>query len=145
MGSTKNIYIGKVEYMKTEDIKKDLKDIPFNPPINSPIQYNDIFVSRLFLLKRTAFEYEDELRFIIVKDKVTKGKGITLNFGCENTELIYSIVLDPRMGDYTYDMLNGIFTEEYGFTPKEVAGKMKRRVLRSQLFMKPKQAILHLD
>lgn len=140
-----NIYIGKVEYMKTDDIKKDLKDIPFNPPIKSPLQYNDVFTARLFLLKRTAFEYEDELRFIIVKDKVTKEKGIVLNYGCDNTELIHSIVLDPRMGDYTYDMLKDIFIEEYGFTPKEVGGKIYNRVLRSQLFMKPKQATLHLD
>ena len=144
--STKfDIFIGKVEYMKTADIKKvELKDIPFDPPLK--VAWNTPeFAARLFLLKRTAFQYEDEIRIILLKKNKTQEAGIALKFTCDNTDLIRSIVLDPRLGDNTAEILSECFTEDYGFKPYNSGKTTVKRVLRSQLYTSLAQATLHLD
>lgn len=139
-----DIFIGKVEYMNTTDIKKELHKIPFNPPITTAINSND-FASRLFLLKRTAFSYEDELRIILVKKNKTQEKGIALNYSCGNTDLIRQIVIDPNLKDYTYSMLKEVFVSKYGFVPIVSASKKSPRVIKSQLYAPPKVATLKID
>lgn len=143
---TYKIFVGRAEYLKTSDIKKDLHDIPFEPAITPDVKLNsDAFASRLFLLKRIAFKYEDEIRIIIVKNNPTKEKGIKFQYNCENTDLIHQIVLDPNLGDSTSAMLKKVFAEEYGFTP--FVGKTHdiSRVLQSSLYVKQPVAELHLD
>lgn len=143
---TFKIYIGRAEYLKTSDIKKDLKEIPFDPAMAPDEKINsDTFASRLFLLKRVAFRYEDEIRIIIVKDTSTKENGIKFTYNCENTDLIHQIVLDPNLGDNTSKMLKKVFVNEYGFSP--FAGKFHdtARVLQSQLYAKQNVAELHID
>lgn len=139
------IFIGKVEYMKTSDIKKtELKNIPFNPPLKVSLNTPE-FAARLFMLKRIAFQYEDEIRIILIKKNKTQEEGIGLEYTCDNTELISSIVLDPRLGDNTADVLSKYFTEEVGFKPYNSGKTTVKRVLRSQLYTNPSQAVLHLD
>ena len=143
---TYEIFIGRAEYLKTNEIKRELKDIPFDPPIASNVKINSgIFASRLFLLKRIAFKYEDEIRIIIVKKNVTKEDGIKVYYECKNTELIHQIVIDPNLGENTYRLLKNVFIEEYGFAP--FSGKVKEtpRVLQSQLYAKQSVAELYLD
>lgn len=144
--STKyDIFIGRVEYMKTADIKKvELKDIPFVPPLKVALNSPE-FAARLFLLKRKAFQYEDEVRIILLKKNKTQEKGIEMEYTCDNTVLIRSIVLDPRLGDNTAEVLSKCFTEDYGFKPYNSGKNTIKRVLRSQLFASPAQATLHLD
>lgn len=144
--STKyDIFIGKVEYMKTADIKKiELKDIPFAPPLKVAMNSPE-FAARLFLLKRIAFQYEDEVRIILLKKNKTQEMGIEMEYTCDNTDLIRSIVLDPRLGDNTAEVLSKCFTEDYGFKPYNSGKTMVKRVLRSQLYANPAQATLHLD
>lgn len=138
------IYIGKVEYMKTDDIKKGLSAIPFNPSVNEPMN-SDVFAARLFLLKRIAYTYEDEIRIILVKKDATKENGIGIHYECSNTDLIRRIVLDPTLESYTYKMLKGLFEDKYGFTPL-IKGKTKyNRVILSQLYAKQKPAVLKLE
>lgn len=141
------IFIGKAEYLKTDDIKKaDLRSIPFNPTIPTDMKLNsDEFAARLFLLKRKAFAYEDEIRIIIVKDSATKEKGVGLRYDCENTDFVQRIVIDPSIGDYTYDMLKNLFINDYGFIPKDINGKVFNRVIRSQLYAQQPQAVLKID
>lgn len=140
-----DIFIGKVEYMKTADIKKiELRDIPFAPPLKVALNSYE-FAARLFLLKRIAFQYEDEVRIILLKKNKTQETGIEMEYTCDNTDLIRSIVLDPRLGDNTAEVLSKCFTEDYGFTPY-ISGKTTvKRVLRSQLYASPAKATLHLD
>lgn len=140
------IFIGRAEYLKTSDIEKDLRDIPFDPPLASSEKINtDKCASRLFLLKRIAFKYEDEIRIIVVKRNPTKESGIKMCYECENTDLIHQIVLDPNLEENTSNMLKKVFVDEYGFTP--FVGKIKgtSRVLLSQLYTKPAVAELHID
>lgn len=144
--NTYKIFIGKAEYLKTGEICKELRDIPFNPPISKGENLNtDKFAARLFLLKRKAYSYEDEIRIIIVKGNATKEDGIGINYKCENTDLIQRIVIDPRQGDYTVDMLKKIFINEYGFSSTIRNEKPFNRVLHSQLYAKQKRALLRID
>ena len=144
--STKyDIFIGKVEYMKTSDINKiELKDIPFDPPLKVALNSPE-FAARLFLLKRIAFQYEDEVRIILLKKNKTQETGIEMEYTCDNTDLIGSIVLDPRLGDNTAEVLSKCFEEDYGFKPYNSGKRTVKRVLRSQLYTSPAQANLHLD
>lgn len=143
---TYKIFIGKAEYLKTEDICKDLRKIPFIQPVGIDANLNtEMFAARLFLLKRIAYKYEDEIRIIIVKKNATKENGIAINYECENNELFHRIVLDPNIGDYTAEMLKSLFVSEYGFSPLNRNGKLFNRVLRSQLYAKQKQVTLALD
>lgn len=143
---TYQIYIGRAEYLRTSDIKKDLKDIPFNPAIAPDVKINsDKFASRLFMLKRIAFMYEDEIRIVIVKKKSTQENGIKVNYSCDNVSLIHQIILDPNLGENTSSLLKKAFVREYGFTP--FVGKVHNnpRVLQSQLYAKQSPAELHID
>lgn len=143
---TYEIFIGKAEYLQTSEIKKDLRAIPFNPAIPPDEKLNtNEFASRLFLLKRVAYKYEDEIRVIIVKKNPTKESGIKVNYKCDNTDLIHQIVLDPNLGENTSAMLKKIFAEEYGFTPFIGKTRNTSRVLQSQLYAKQSIAELHLD
>ena len=120
------IFIGKVEYMKTKDIKKDeLKKIPFDPPITDAVNTNE-FAARLLLLKREAFHYEDEIRILLLKKNKSNGEGLALKYSCENTDLFKYILLDPNLKDYTYDVLKDVFISKYGFA--------QSRVFRSHLY-----------
>lgn len=140
------VFIGKAEYMLTDDIRKGLRQIPFHPPIPKDISLNsESFAARLFMLKRISFSYEDEIRIVIVKDKDSNDKGIALNYNCNNTDLIQSIIVDPNIEDYTFEMLNKVFINDYGFTPVLNAGKRYNRVLKSQLYVNPERAELKLD
>ena len=143
---TYKIFIGKVEYLKTDEIKRGLRNIPFNRTIPQGENLNtDDFAARLFLLKRIAFSYEDEIRIIIVKENATLAKGLNISYNCENTDLVQRIILDPNIGDYTFNILKSLFVKEYGFTQIEKDGKMYNRVLRSQLYSKQPQVSLKLD
>ena len=140
------VFIGRAEYLKTSDITKGLRDIPFDPPIGKDERLNtDFFAARLFLLKRVAFEYEDEIRIIIVKKNQTKESGIKFKYSCKNTELIHQIVLDPNLGKYTAAMLKNFIVKEYGFSP--FIGKVKNisRVFQSQLYANQIAAEIRLD
>ncbi len=140
------IFIGRAEYMNTVDIKKDLRDIPFAPAIEPGIKLNsDLFAARLFLLKRVAFKYEDEIRIIMVKKSATKENGVKMEYECENRELIYQVVLDPNLGDNTSTMLKKVFVDQYGFSPLEKRIFSTPRVLQSQLYKRQPQAELHID
>lgn len=142
---TYEIFIGKVEYMKTSDIKtKELKLIPFDPPVSVALNSPE-FAARLFMLKRIAFQYEDEVRIIALKKNKTQELGIELHYACNNNELISRIVLDPRLGDNTTLMLQNYFSEKYGFTPYISGKTIVNRVLRSQLYEKQGQESLSID
>lgn len=130
-----DIYIGKVEYMLTSQIKGALNAIPFSKPI--PGKKTKEWWARLLLLKRNAYKYEDEIRIIIVKRDKTLEKGIQLQYNCPDTSLIESIVLDPTIGVHTENLLKDIFANKYAFTPIiNSLGKKQPRVLKSQLYAK---------
>ena len=127
------IYIGKVEYQKTSDIKRDLSKNPFLFDGGSPISTigKEETKVRLLLLKRIAYRYEDEIRFFIVRDKKANLIGTYLSYGVPNTSIIDTISLDPNIGDNTVAMLKKVFEVDYGFTPR---APRQARVQRSLLY-----------
>lgn len=140
-----DIFIGKVEYMKTADIKRTvLKDIPFNPPLKVALNTPE-FAARLFLLKRIAFQYERRNSNYYIEKSKTQESGINLEYTCENTDLISRIVLDPRLGDNSSDLLYNCFSGVFGFKPYKSGKTTVKRVLRSQLYVSPAKASLRLD
>lgn len=144
--SSFKVFIGRAEYLRTNDIQKDLRNIPFDPPIGKDVNVNsDVFASRLFLLKRVAFKYEDEIRIIIVKPSSTKETGIKIKYDCDNTDLVYQVVLDPTLGENTSAMLKKVFAGEYGFSPIAGATQSTARVLQSQLYAKQSIAEIRID
>ena len=130
-----DIYIGKVEYMKTASIKRPLSMIPFSVP--HPRVWTKEWCARLLLLKRNAYKYEDEMRIMIVKKEKTKAKGIMLEFNCEPTSLIERVILDPNLQEQTEILFKLIFEQYYKFKPiQNHLGKTYKRVVKSQLYAK---------
>jgi len=127
-----DIYIGKVEYMKTSNIKHAINKIPFAKPI--PKSQSPEWYARLLLLKRIAYKYEDEIRIIMIKKDKTKESGIYLDYQCENTDLIKLIFLDPSIQDNITNLLKEVFENKYRFTTI----KNTHRVMKSQLYAKQK-------
>lgn len=128
------IYIGKVEYQQTKEIKSPLSTNSFINPTGTPItslRSTELKI-RLLLLKRLAYEYENEVRIFIVRDKAAKQNGTFLKYNISNTDLIDAITLDPRIGPLTVDLLRKEFEGHYGFKP---ISKNQRRVQRSLLYV----------
>lgn len=126
-----DIYIGKVEYMRTCEIKGALNKIPF---ANPPKMLSNEWWSRLLLLKRNAFIYEDEIRVILVREEQIDEDGILLKYDCENTDLIQSIILDPNIQINTENLLRGEFEGRYGFSPIQTNNGRHPRVYKSRLY-----------
>ena len=137
------IYIGRVEYQKTQVIKSALSGNVFLNPTCNPIKSlgSEELKVRLLLLKRLAYQYENEMRFFIVKDKVAKQKGTLLKFNVPHAELIDSISLDPRIGEHTLELIRKELELNYGFNPR---GKTQRRVQRSLLYAESKPTLIKL-
>lgn len=102
-----------VQYMRTNSIVRNLDKIPFEPPIIGGFSIQkDESKARLMLLKRKAFSYEDEYRAIIVRPYRSPVLGIKVKILDINT-LISGVAIDPRVGDYTFNMLKNYITDKY--------------------------------
>lgn len=114
------VFFDKVQYRRTNTMTKKLSDISFDPLLEGKFSLNnDESKVRLMLLKRKAFSYEDEYRAMIVKPQSTKERG--LRFMIPNiNELVSSVCIDPRAGEYTFKMLKKYLKVEYGFPSRGI-------------------------
>lgn len=137
------IYIGKLQYQQIQNIKVALTRNTFLNPSGASIASlgTEELKVKLLLLKRLAYQYENELRFFIVRDRASKQTGTLLKYNISNTDLIDSISLDPRIGPFTIELLRKEFETHYGFTP---ISKTQRRVQRSLLYAEDKPTIIKL-
>ena len=129
-----NVYIGKVNYIKTNDLKKKISEIPGIGTIQPLTLSNHELLIKLLLLKRIAFKYEDEIRIIIVKKHKTKENGIKLDYTIKPYDLIDTITIDPNVGQNIEAMLKDLFKKQYGF----------EKVFKSQLYSMPKDIKIEL-
>lgn len=97
---THEIYIGRVEYLNTNEINMPLKQIPFSVPSPSINPNNSKLAAKLLLLKRIAYEYEKEIRIMIVKPMSTSENGISVPYDKNNLNFIERITLDPKISRY---------------------------------------------
>lgn len=123
-----DICIGTVSYLKTNEIKKRLSEIDCLQTI-TPFNINNRELQiKLLLLKRIAFQYENEIRILIVKGKKTLEKGIKIPLGkIPPNELIDRLTIDPSVGTHTEKMLKELFKKTYKFN----------KVYKSQLYTMP--------
>ncbi len=104
------VFIGKIEYKKTSEITtKPLSAIPFNPLLRDTNTNSRYFKSRLLLLKRVAFQFENEYRIVIVKKKKTKEHGVKMQYSIKNEDLIDTILLDPNLKPNMVSLLKSAF------------------------------------
>lgn len=116
----KQVYFDSVEYMQTKNIQKPLTKIPFSPALSPAATIRSMEMkARLLMLKRKAFEYENEFRAVVVKEKATKEKGILIPIPNINL-LVSRITIGPTVQDDTYKMLCDLFINKYHFTANQI-------------------------
>jgi hypothetical protein len=95
-----SVYIGKVNYKFTDQIKFDRWEKEKDAIINGIP--NETFV-KLMLQKRKAFKYEDEYRIILISERKLADQDIRI--GIERKGLVSTLLLHPLTGKYTNDVL----------------------------------------
>lgn len=108
------VYIGKVEYILTSEFDEDLSD---NKNLIQEINNREIGIEQIKLLykKRKSFEYENEIRIIIVpRTNNTQNKVYKLEKGVVNFATGYT--LDPRLGEYHAQMLKDYLKRYYSLS-----------------------------
>lgn len=129
------IYIGRVNYLKTVEIRKKLSDIEKIKDLKPLTITNKEVQIQLMLLKRVSFSYENEIRIFAIKKNKTQEAGIPLTFnGVSAASLIDRITLDPSLGRHTEAMLKELFKKEYRIN----------NVFKSQLYSMQKEAIIEI-
>lgn len=140
--SKTTIFIGKVEYQKTSNIVGNLKANSFINPYLTPagIRTEEAKV-RLLLLKRSAYGYENEIRFFIVKKKASELKGIHMGFSCQPTDLISTITIDPNVKEKVFGLIKSELINKYNFVDYS---PNRKRVQQSLLYTPPKSKVFIL-
>lgn len=124
-----HVYIGKVLYLSTKDIE-DVNICKSHLVDNTkdPMDKNEKWV-RLLLLKRQAFEYENEIRIILIKkgNKISKEKkGITIKYSTkmnniQHTDLFKVIKIDPNTDEIVSDYIKEcVFVQKFKFPSKNI-------------------------
>jgi len=133
------IYIGKIEYVTTRDIDRDIKNIPFLGYKDGVFSIDDEECQiKTLLLKRNAFLYEGEIRIFIVlpNDVDPKTKGIPFNYACEANQLVNRITRCPDFPkDDVIRIKHKIDWDALGFSPiKDKNNRPRKRVVNSRLY-----------
>lgn len=114
------VFFDKVEYKRTNDLRKRVTQIPFDPPLKDSNFGSDEMNARLMLLKRVSFEYEKEFRAMIVKPRAAKGEGIYLDLPTPLPSLIKDITFGPLVGDRIFSLLKDTLISKYGFNSSQI-------------------------
>ena len=113
-----NVFLGRMDYQVTKDIIKSLSQIEFYDKKKLNLNSKE-FKARLLLLKRKAFEYEDEFRAIIVKKDKSDAAGITVDIP-NIAKLIKKITIGPTVGEEEFKMIKEHLMTKYFFTNKKI-------------------------
>lgn len=89
-----SFYFGRVDYVPPDKIKKFIGDTIYQK--GETALYRGIDLAKLMLLKRPAFQHEDEYRLLYIEDRnVQEQKIIQLSF--EPNEVFDEVTFDPRL------------------------------------------------
>lgn len=115
-----NVWIGKVKYVKTNEIleAKSKKNKTMILSLFTPrIAEQHI---KLVLLKRLAFQYEDEIRIILTpKIGYSNPDKNFFKLGIEPVDLFDGYMLHPKFGKHTTTMLKSYFKDHFKVTLKK--------------------------
>ncbi len=125
-----DIYIGLAKYEDYEEMYEFEKNAAFWKALQSE-KINTTHL-KLMLKKRTPFEYENEVRVLLLAKNETTDPVIKIPM-TETRQLIHQIKLDPRMGTHMARMVKEVFYG-MGFTPDTVK--------KSRLYSKPEECIM---
>jgi hypothetical protein len=131
-------YVGRVKYVPESDIKKAISELISNS--NKTFIIRDKLIREFYLVKRKAFQYEDEVRVIVnlpePPQKYTNAKYQDPNnldicrIPLSNpVQLFDEIVFDPRMPDSLVRAYTSYLKNELQFT---------KEIYKSKLYSKPK-------
>lgn len=119
-----DVYIGKVKYVVTNCLNKNISDIAELKSTKQIDIHNVDLQIKLLLLKRVSFCYENEIRILIVQKNKTNCKGLKIPVSPVGiTELIDTVTIDPRAEKHTEKMLKEYF-KSFGL----------KKVYKSQLY-----------
>lgn len=123
-----DVYIGKALYEDYDELYKFKKNAAFWRELKSgTINTTQL---ELMLKKRKPFEYENEIRILLLRKKPMKNSVAKVKI--KNTkELIYAIKLDPRMGPYVAKMVKDAFKQWFP----------ENKIRTSILYSKPESSI----
>ncbi len=127
-------YIAPIEYKETKAIQT------FKPSSINPVPYTDWAESdwiQLLTLKRNAYQYEHEVRIILVFEEEPKDnkEGFKLYYECENVDLINRIQLSPGINDWESKETKLVLEKLFGFTPRpDTKGRMQPTITQSRLY-----------
>lgn len=125
-----DVYIGKAIYETHDNLYKFQTDAPFWKQLKSKT-VNKTHL-RLLLKKRMPFEYENEIRILLLR-KTPMKKSVAKIKMTDPKKLIKTIKLDPRIGTYMGRMIKEAFASR-GFNSKVIR--------KSGLYAKPESTIL---
>ena len=92
------LFIGKVEYLKTDEIKKKAKEFTKGVIPGD----RDKVVAQSLLFKRNSFSHEEEVRVLVIDHDDISTDGV-LNIKVDPHEIIQSIEIDSRASSETVD------------------------------------------
>ncbi len=98
------------------------------------------------MLKRVAFQYENEIRILLVGKEKSPGyrKGIKMPYKCLNTDLIQRIILDPKLEKMTFGMIESLLIDKYKFAAYEKPdGTIFNRVIQSAIYLDKSSKEIH--
>lgn len=135
------VYIGKVNYLFE---KQDIKNLHVISNPNHAAYFPDKMTREhylsLMLLKRKAFQYENEVRIFLVKDKIVFSNNL-LKIVCDYKKLglVSNVVLSPyppirEQGDFAYKVREKINKIESDQIKRELKDLLGCRIQQSQLY-----------
>ena len=122
------LYIGKVEYITNDQIKK--KAIDYSRRVRSGDLCRAAAESLLY--KREPFSHEDEVRVLLI-DQHDMSKDGMLNIKVDPHDIIQSVEFDPRTSTELVDVYTAYLTNEI---------KFKGNISKSKLYDVPRRIIV---
>lgn len=87
-------YLGKVDYLPPDQIKQHIADTIYQK--GDSALYGGIELAKLMLLKRPAFQYEDEYRLLYIENRGIQDQKI-IQLTIEPNEVFEEVTFDPRL------------------------------------------------
>jgi hypothetical protein len=120
------IYIGEVSYKSQTSFVRDSIRKLTGLTSNDFLQSNEEAWVKLLLLKRAAFEYEKEIRVILISKKniETQKDAIYLDFPVPIKDLFHHVELAPILPDFIKDYNPTVVYDELielGFEPNQIS------------------------
>lgn len=124
-------FIGRVEYLPERDIVSTARDRAIALYKSTTREA----IASTYLFKRNPFSHEAEVRVLVVDGNARPAAGGLLHLPLNPSELVESILVDPRAPDSMVEMYKRHLQAAYGF---------KKHVAKSTIYRPPKPLVIDL-